>query len=494
MRVTAGADPGWTLPLPVDDGEVVTPEGACWLQRVAGVDGFWLEVTGRPTVELAALARRAAPLMSAVLEGERHRSMLAEELAGRYEEIDLLYAISEILGQTVRLDEAARTIVKEVASVVGARRASIMVHDPGARVLRTVAAAGFIAGPEEAVPVDDERSVAARVFRERRPLAHDPANEAAPRPRGSYRGEGYLSVPIIYAAPGGEPRCVGVINLTDRVGGDRFTNGDRKLVSAIASQIGAAIENARLAQRDREQQRLRRELELAHDLQLRLLPPPSVLQGEAQVAAECRPAEEVGGDFYTFTRLDRSRVGVMLGDVSSHGFPAALVMALVLSAAGIHGAGAATPDGTLNAILSSLADELGSTEMYVSMFYGVLDRDAGRLHFANAGHPYAFRVPRRGAPERLAATAPPLGLAPRVDGGSTETPWDPANDLLVLWTDGLVEARGADGTPFGEARLLDAVLRHRDDTPARIVEAVLAECDAFAPAPSDDRTLLVLHL
>ena len=84
----------------------------------------------------------------------------------------------------------------------------------------------------------------------------------------------------------------------------------------------------------------------------------------------------------------------MLGDVASHGFSAALVMALVMSAAGIHATASVTPDETLTALLESLSTELTTTEMYFSVFYGVLDPLAGRLSYANAGHPYAFRVPR----------------------------------------------------------------------------------------------------
>src|SRR5262249_49332164 len=161
-----------------------------------------------------------------------------------------------------------------------------------------------------------------------------------------------------YGASDAPVRCVGVINLTDRIGGDRFTVTDRKLVAAVANQIGAAVENARLVERDLQQQRMSRELELAHDLPLKLLPSPSVLGEDAQVAARCFPADSVGGDFYTFTRLGRGRVGVMLGDVSSHGYSAALVAALVMAAAGIHAAASLTPDETLAALQESLATEL----------------------------------------------------------------------------------------------------------------------------------------
>ncbi len=252
----------------------MTPGGEIWLEPVTDVEGFWVEVDGDMT-QAATSAARVLPALAAILEAERNRGFLAEELSSRYEEIDLLYAISEILGQTVRLEEATRTIVREVSTVVGARRASIMVHDEAAGVLRTVAARGF--GVEGLAPVslDDQHSIAARVYREQRVIAHDPPEPGAPAVeedgRG-YRGQAFLSVPICYGASDAPLRCVGVINLTDRIGGDRFTVTDRKLVSAVANQIGAAVENARLVERDLQQQRVSRELELAHDLQLKLLP------------------------------------------------------------------------------------------------------------------------------------------------------------------------------------------------------------------------------
>ncbi|HEU5169966.1 MAG TPA: SpoIIE family protein phosphatase [Gemmatimonadales bacterium] len=495
LRIAGGPDPGWSPPRPRGGGgggggEVPTPTGSTRIDPVPGVEGLWVETSVGDEPAPEAVAAQVRPVVAALLDGERQRALLADELATRYEEIDLLYAISEILGRTTRLEEAAQTILGEVSGVVGAQRASIMVHDEGAGLLRTVAARGFPVESAPPIAVDDEHSVAARVFREGRVLLQE-APEAGGR---GYRGRGFLSVPILYAAPGAGPRCVGVINLTDRVGGDRFTPGDRKLVTAVASQIGVAIENARLVLRDLGQQRLRHELALAHDLQLKLLPHPSVLHGDAHVAARCVPADSVGGDFYTFTRLGRGRVGVMAGDVASHGFPAALVMALVMAAAGIHAGAAVTPDETLAALLESLATELRRTEMFFSVFYGVVDPLAGRLAYANAGHPHAFRVPRFGEPERLEATAPPIGLAPTFALERRQVPWSVDGDLLCVWTDGLVDARNAEGERFGERRLLDLICARRDQPVETILEAAFREVDAFAPQPADDRTLLVLRM
>jgi sigma-B regulation protein RsbU (phosphoserine phosphatase) len=183
----------------------------------------------------------------------------------------------------------------------------------------------------------------------------------------------------------------------------------------------------------------------------------------------------------------------MIGDVSSHGFSAALVMALVLSAAGIHAAAPITPDETLAAMLEGLSGELERTEMYLTVFYGVLDRARSQLLFANAGHPHAFRVGRTSV-ERLGATAPPLGLAGVRDIQRQVVPWDAADDLLCLWTDGLEDAQNIAGEKFGEARVLDVVKSMHGAEPQVIVDAVLAEASAFAAGRGDDRTMLVLRL
>lgn len=466
-----------------------------WLTPVAGTDGIWLEFggVGNP----AEVGRRLLPVAGALVAGEYHAIQVSEELANRYEEIDLLYAISDTLGRTLRLEEAAQKIVRDVSDVVGASRASIMVYDEESDALRTVAARGF--NPDQLLPVDpeDDNSIAAQVYRESRVIAYDPNHPEqllTLAPERGYRGGAFVSLPICYSAPGLPSRCIGVINLTDRLGTDSFTDRDIKLLTAIANQVGAAIENARLATRDLKQQRVRQELELAHDLQLRLLPSPSVLQGAAEVAARCRPADSVGGDFYTFSRLGGGRVGVMVGDVSSHGFSAALVMALVLSAAGIHAASSLTPDETLTALLDSLATELASTDMYLTVFYGVLDPDGRHLVYASAGHPHAFRIPREGDPVRLETTAPPLGLAAAGGINRLDLPWDGGNDLLCLWTDGLVDARNVDGVPFGEAKLLEALSTRRHLPAEEIVQGVFAEADEWSSTPTDDRTLLVMRM
>lgn len=429
---------------------------------VAGLRPAWLLVgpCSDPSIALDRFLAFLLPVVTQSLQSTLEVEHAANELAERYEEINLLYTISEILGRTVSLEETARTILAEIAETVGARRASILVYDEAADVLRPVAVLNADIATVPSIPVLDTQTVSARVFLTQHPMLAE-AGEMVGDAEGSYRRGAMLSVPIMWTAPapgGAEP--LGVVNLSDRRSTQPFTAGDQKLVAAIATQIGAAIQNARLVVTSLDQQRLAHEMELAHDLQMRLLPAIEGVAPEATVAARVVPAESVGGDFYNLFRLRSASTGVMIGDVSGHGYQAALIMALTMSAAAIQAQRTVDPGETLNALLTSVRDELATTEMYISAFYAVIDRARGEIRYANTGHPHAFLVSESGTIERLAATDPPLGMTEAAP--STERrPWRRDSDLLVLFTDGISDARNRDGDRLGEERVLDAVRAHR---------------------------------
>ncbi|HUL01891.1 MAG TPA: SpoIIE family protein phosphatase [Gemmatimonadales bacterium] len=480
-----------------------TPEGPGWLEPVPDAENVFLEIRDgkRSGAGEGAVRQALAQIVGAVVSSEREAVQVAAELSGRYEEIDLIYTISDILGHTLGLEDAAQRILAEVSPVVRARRATLLVLDEERGLLRLVAAQGM--EPVEVGPIelDDPVSVAARAFRERRTISYDPTDPSAENPGNpegrAYRGQAFLSVPVLYGAPGGPSRPIGVINLTDRMGEDAFSAGDRKLIVAIANQVGAAIENARLVARDRGQQRMRRELELAHDLQLKLLPSPLVIAHRADVATRCRQADSVGGDFYNLLNLPGDRIGVMIGDVTSHGFASALIMALVMAASGIHAAAAESPAEALERLEQSLVQELSRTEMFLTLFFGVVDAAAGRLVYANAGHPHAFLVDgATGAASRLDATRPPLGV-PAERGHDATRPWRHRREILCLFTDGIVEALGESGIErYGEERLLAHVAGLRARPVREILEAIYTDVAAFTGGglPSDDRTLVLVRV
>ena len=453
---------------------------------LAAAPGLFLEIVPSSRARPDEIARHAVPLVEALLDADRAIVALSGQIASRYQEIDLLYSIGELLGRAHPIEDVAAVILREVSTVVGARRAALrLVDDPG-RLLRAVATLGTLPGVvPDTVDVDEPDAVVAQAFRSGR-------IETGTQPAW-VPGE-VVAVPISYAAPGQAPRVVGTLALADRAGGGGFTREETKLIAAVATQIGAALENARLVSRDTDRERIEQELRLAHDLQLRLMPVPSVLRGDADVAVRSEAAASVGGDFYTFARLGRGRVGAMLGDVASHGLSAALIAAEVLAAAGIHANSTTPPDEMLTLLRDSLAAELEKTEMYLSIFYGILDPTAGRLVYASAGHPHAFRVPRDGAAERLEPTAPPLGLVDAGRFARKMVPWQFSTDLLVLFTDGLQDHAAPSGERFGEARILARVEADRRREPQVIVDRVFHELAEFGEGTTDDRTLLVLRM
>ena len=325
-------------------------------------------------------------------------------------------------------------------------------------MLRPVAMLGA-QGAVPDIPVDDATAVTARVFRTQHPLlVADGAMQSAAE-SGIRRGA-MLSVPIMWATPtGGVP--LGVVNLSGRRGGQPFTASDQKLLSAIATQVGTTIQNTRLVRASLEQERLTHEMLLAHDLQMKLL-----------------------GD---------GRVGVMIGDVSSHGYRSALIMALVMSATAIHARGSADPSATVGALLTSLADELRETEMFLTVCYAVVDPRAGTITWCNTGHPHAFVVHADGTATRLAATDPPLGLVEELPH-ATSAPWK-GDDVLVLFTDGIPDARDAHKKRLGESPVLAVVQARRADAPWRIIDGVFALVEGHMGAvpPRDDQALVVLR-
>lgn len=438
-------------------------------------------------VILGAAARQA-------IASARELEQAARELAERYEEINLLYAINEILGRTVALDEAARIILRELLETVGARRGALFVHDQAAQQLIPVATAGIEGRELPPIPLADQKAVATRAFGAHQGLIAGrelPGSEA----EGPVRRGEMLAVPVLWTAPGvGDQPPMGVVLLSDRKGREPFSAGDQKLVSAVATQIGTAIQNARLVRDSLEQERLLHEMALAHDLQMKMLPDPEIVAPIAEVGARVTPAEDVGGDFYNLFRLGPNRAGAMVGDVSSHGYRAALIMALAMSAATIHAPRTADPGEVLQLMFAALDEELERTEMYLSVFYGVVDRRAQTLRWANTGHPHAFVVDEDGEAERLPALDPPLGMGETFPRSKTR-PWAPGQHLLVLFTDGIADARDKKDRRFGEEMVLELVRTHRKRPAEEIVDEVFsAVARHVGRVPSrDDRTLLILR-
>jgi len=450
-----------------------------------------LQVLGARSASVEAVSAALTPALIQGFEATREIQFFTYELSERFEEINLLYSISETLGSTLDLDSGAATILAEVRDVMGAKRGSLWVYETGDGALHLTAEVGDDGRPD-ALSSDDPATITTMVFQEGRSMIASRQPSSAERAAGA-TADSFLSVPIRYSPASGGARTVGVINLIGRLDGGRFSAANQKLLAAIASQIGAAIENNRLVQESLSKERMAREMELAHDLQMKLLPVAERFPA-AEAAARVQPTELVGGDFYQLFELPGDRVGVMLGDVSLHGFPSALIMTLTMSAAGIYAREAESPAAVLRKLDDALSDELASTEMFLTVFYAVIDPAAGVLVYANAGHPHAFAIRSDGEAERLGATDPPVGFAGPDSYDENSVAWSSGEDLLLLFTDGLSDTLATKGLKNGETQVIEAAVQSRFRPAPEIIDELfgLSSDDSWSSL-ADDRTALVVR-
>lgn len=479
----------------------------------------WLIVEPGAATDADRLLGKLVPVIRRLT---KERDGATHELVERYEEINLLYAIGELLGSSASVEGVADTLLTELAATVGATRAVFLQTNRSQGHLRPIATLGIDIDEYDTVHFDTTGHIAVRAFRRGGTSTEDGVAGVSADPILAPNGEPLLAVaitrptsslhitgsyPAVGTRRGADPMPainvpltvpmssapLGVLVLAGRRGGQPFTAGDRKLVLAVSTQVGTAMHNATLVRAAVERQQLARELLLAQELQLKLMPKPSVVRPEARAAARVEAAERVGGDFYLLARLDQHRTGVLIGDVSGHGYQSALIMALALSAAAIHVQAAFDPAIALESVQRSLQDELESTEMSVSMCYAVIDSRANEVRYANAGHPHCFRLSADGQCVRMGAVAPPLGFG-HITVDESVMSWR-SGDRLVFLTDGVIDARDVANVRLGEPAVIRALeATPADSTPDAILAAMFALLDGHVGRTplKDDCTVVVV--
>src|SRR5678815_1338882 len=241
---------------------------------------------------------------------------------------------------------------------------------------------------------------------------------------------------------------VGILSFGPRRGGFQYSIADRELLMSIAAQLALIIDNARLTERMVAQERMRRELALAAEVQQRLLPSCAPKGVGMEIAGFCEPARGVGGDYYDFINFDNSnQLGLAIADVAGKGMPAALLMSTVQATLRSLTArnGSTTPAHLeLSSIVSKLNRLLFNTtngEHYVTFFYATFDEATQRLTYVNAGHnpPLYLRADSDLEVRQLTSGGLVAGAFEH-SAYEQETVQMSSNDLLFLYTDGLTEA------------------------------------------------------
>ena len=264
-----------------------------------------------------------------------------------------------------------------------------------------------------------------------------------------------------------------------------------KIVEAwSASGAGPFLEM--LAQEIRERERVEQELRVARRIQQASLPKEVPTLGGWEISPHYQPATEVGGDFYDFLELPNGRLGLVVGDATGKGVPAALVMAAARSMLRALAQSSGSPGEVLVRVNDALCSDIPAG-MFVTCFYGILEPQSGRLSYANAGHNLPFCRRHDGHADELKARGMPLGIMPRMDYEEKKTTLE-TGDNTLFYSDGLVEAHDPQREMFGFPRLRSLVAEHGEER--SLGDLLLQKLYSFVGEgweQEDDITLLTLR-
>ena len=297
-----------------------------------------------------------------------------------------------------------------------------------------------------------------------------------------------LVVPLFYKG-----RIIGILDL-EHSRPAFFTEEHERVLTTLAAQVAISIENARLYQAVRRQERqLEKDIAMAREVQLRLLPPSAPVHPHAEMAVRFLPARTIGGDLYDFVDYGPGRTAIVLGDVSGKAAPAALFAALVsglMRSAATHQPGPA-------ALLAQLNDALQQRKLesqYVCLLFALWNDENQTLQVANSGAVQPIFC-RAGQSITVKAEGFPLGLFPDVHYDEISVATQPG-DAIVFVSDGILDAENEKEEQFGEQRLSNLLCSLRDRPAEEIADVILSEVTRFQGARDrfDDETIIVLRV
>ncbi|MBD3309144.1 SpoIIE family protein phosphatase [candidate division KSB3 bacterium] len=480
------------------------------------VAGYMVAVLEPGDIEDEAATRRVrlvADLLAEKAYAEYELENLTEELIEKYNEVNLLYDISDALGAVLDPNKVCQIIIEKAVEVVGVEKASIMLYDSAQNCLYIAASHG-IELTEEAlreIRVAPGEGVSGRVFISGKHLIVENIEESSlpidshrerrykkksfiSVPVREYKKKSFLSVPMVCSPKQTEKRVMGVMNMTDKRSSDMFTSGDLRLLTAIAMQAAMSLYNIQLIEEMKDIERMKKEMEIAQQIQQGLLPAaPPALPG-IELAARCLPATQVGGDYYDFFLCADQKLGLVIADVSGHNVGAALMMAVARSTLRSEVLAQKSPARVLKDTNLMLYEDLTHAELFITMFYAEYDMHTKVLCYANGAHNPPILV-RDGACIFLDTEGIFLGLWESADFEEHTLALQP-NDLVIFYTDGVVEAMNEAREMFRVERLCDVAKAHTHSSASQVLQRIYAELvqHSGSATRSDDITVVVLKV
>jgi sigma-B regulation protein RsbU (phosphoserine phosphatase) len=409
---------------------------------------------------------------------------------GHTRELDLIYELSEAILRQAPLEEMCTIILNQALGLFNVERASILIYDETIKRLKLVASRGIAEAEKSKVLVRAGEGVSGYVFKHGRPLLIEDSRRdqrGLARKKG-YKSRSFISAPMIVSPLRVNERPWGVINLTERKDGRKFTKKDLKLLSTIANQTMTCLYVHGLVDEAKRSDMLRRDVETVRRIQESYLPAKSPDIAGWDVAGRCAMAESAGGDYFDFIRKGYWLYAV-IADVAGHNLASTMTMANFRAQLRALVNFEADPGKILTLLNHSLCDDLQAAAQFVSCVLLRIDTQMGRVEFANAGHhpPLFFR----GIPH-LTQSGLVIGIDPSIEYPVLKADLKPG-DGLALYTDGAIEAMNAHGKSYGLEKLTPHLNAHHD---ARtIADEVVDDVLKFRSArrPADDVTVVVIR-
>jgi sigma-B regulation protein RsbU (phosphoserine phosphatase) len=418
-------------------------------------------------------------LLAASLKSCRLRQDLKEQqfqVNYRVVELEALYDVGLAVASTLDMDRLSEEILLRAVGLLDARRGALYILEDGRyRLERTF---GGEAAPWFAI--DD-------------PELHAFLAGGAAAPSSLVPGARYLlGVPI--EVDGGPRGLIAVGDKESRRGVGPFLASDRRTLALFANQAALALENARLHLQALEKERLEREMHLAAEIQRQILPKGTPVVPGFELAGWYRPARKVGGDYYDLFPLSDGRIGLVLGDVSGKGMPAALMVSTLHSALRLLLDQNPFGPSLLERINRHIV-ESSAANKFITMLLCELDPHTGVLHYMNAGHnPGILLRAADDTVEQLGAGGLPLGLFSEARFKSCALTLEPG-DLLCIYSDGITEAVSPDDEEFGLERLIGLLRWQRYQPLTEVLAAIPRAVGEFSQGlpQGDDQTLVLMR-
>lgn len=413
-------------------------------------------------------------------------SLATMGMAGK-DPLGMLARVSEAFASSLDIDETLQNAVDQITRYMHAEAASLFLLENGDRDLVCRACAGPVnlvglrLGAGQGIV---GRTTQAGTVQFIRDVRNHPDFASFVDARTGFETRSILCAPLTVKGV-----CLGALEVINKHSSDRlFEESDRHLLQVLAASAALVIHNARMAAELLEQERMRRELELAREIQANLLPHRPHPGG--QVAGVNHPAREVSGDFFDYFDLADGRIGFSLGDVAGKGMNAALLMAKTSSLLHCLGKEVLDPAELLRRVNGEVC-ESATRGMFVTLVAGVFDPVRRRVTFANAGHLPPVLFASDGGYREFPASAPPLGVVPDLRFTSEQV--DLAGGAFYLYTDGVTESVCADGRVLGLAGLMRQLADLRGFALAERLRTLMGRVVTHQPRRLDDVTLLVIE-